>query len=243
MARATADRNGIDLAQAIAKARQARAQAPEAPEPLFALCALLLRHGDPAANELLPQLEAFRTYGAGWQHLGDALMQLQHWEGASVAFARAEAANPADLASAFGLGRALQAQGRNAEAAAIFERVVARAPDFAAAWYALGLMRDEQGDPAAATAYRQALKADPSLHEAALNLGIANQEQGDLEGALDAYGHAFRTRPEAIGRIAHALASSPTGCLFLDLGALQRLLGERAAIAPRSEALAINARS
>jgi tetratricopeptide (TPR) repeat protein len=231
-----------DLARAIAEARQALARAPDAPGPLFTLCALLLRRGDPAANALLPRLEAFRAFSAGWRQLGDALLARRHWEGASVAFARAEAADPADPAGPFGQGRAQQGLGRITEAAGAFERAVACAPKLAPAWYALGLMRDELGDPAAATAYRRALAADPTLHEAALNLGVACQEQGDLEAALDAYGQALRTRPEAIGRIAHALSSSPTGTLFLDLAALERLLRERVPLASGAEALAVDAR-
>jgi tetratricopeptide (TPR) repeat protein len=105
---------------------------------------------------------------------------------------------------------------------------VALQPRFAPAWFLLGLVRDDLRDPAAAAAYGAALDADPGLHEAALNLGIARQEAGDLDGALDAYGRALRTRPEALGRIAHALSSSPTGCLFLDLAGLRQILLARA---------------
>jgi tetratricopeptide (TPR) repeat protein len=242
MSAAAQDQDGADLAEAIAQARRALAHAPNAPGPLFVLCALLLRRGDPEANALLPRLEAFRGYGAGWCQLGEALLARRHWEGAAAAFARAEAAEPADPAGHFGQGRAQQGLGRIAAAAAAFERAADCNPGFAQAWFALGLMRDELGDPAAIVAYRAAVMADPGLHEAALNLGVACQERGDLEAALDAYGQALRTRPAAIGRIAHALSSSPTGALFLDLAGLERALRDRAPLAPGAEALAIDAR-
>jgi tetratricopeptide (TPR) repeat protein len=212
----------------IIEARQALARNPDAPEPLFALCALLLRQGDASANALLPRLDAFRSYAAGWVRLGEALLAARQIEGAAIAFGRAQAAEPASPTGPFGLGRCLRAQGKLPEAAAAFERTVALAPRLAQAWFALGLVRDDLRDPEAAGAYRAALEADPALHEAALNLGIACQESGDLDGAFDAYGLAYRTRPEALGRIAHALSSSPTGCLFLDPADLRRGLLDRA---------------
>ncbi|HUN53025.1 MAG TPA: tetratricopeptide repeat protein, partial [Candidatus Sulfotelmatobacter sp.] len=63
---------------------------------------------------------------------------------------------------------------------------------------------------------------------AALNLGVALQESGELEAALDAYGQALRLRPESFGRIAQALVAAPAGTLFLDLGRLRGELLRRA---------------
>lgn len=220
--------SGDDVPAALSRARRALAQAPDAPEPLFALCALLLGQGDPSANALLPKLERFRAYAPGWLHLGEALLAARQVEGAAIAFGRALAADPRNAAGLFGQGRCLRIQGRSREAAGAFERATALQPRFAQAWFALGLVRDDLGDPAAAAAYRAAVDADPTLHEAALNLGIACQETGELDQALDAYGRALRTRPEALGRIAHALSSSPTGCLFLDPAGLRRTLLARA---------------
>ena len=209
---------------ALFRARQAHERSPEAPEPLFALCALLLGQGDPSANALLPKLERFRAYAPGWLHLGEALLAAKQIEGAAIAFGRALAAEPNNAFGHFGQGRCLREQGRLREAVAALERAVALQPRFAKAWFLIGLIRDDLGDPATAAAYRAALDADPTLHEAALNLGIACQEAGELDQAFDAYGQALRTRPEALGRIAHALSSSPTGCLFLDLAGLRRTL-------------------
>ena len=212
------------VSAAISRARQALAAAPDAPEPLFALCALLLGQGDASANDLLPKLERFRTYAPGWLRLGEALFAARHMDAAAIAFGRVLAAEPANALGHAGQGRCLREQGRLKEAAAAFERAVTVMPGFAKAWFLLGLVRDDLGAPDAAAAYRAALDVDPSLHEAALNLGIACQEANDIDGALLAYGQAFKTRPESLGRIAHALSSSPTGCVFLDLDDLRQTL-------------------
>ena len=212
----------------ISRARQALALAPDAPEPLFALCALLLGQGDVSANDLLPKLERFRAYAPGWLRLGEAFFSAKHMEAAAIAFGRALAAEPENALGHFGQGRCLREQGYLQDAAAAFERAVTLEPRFARAWFLLGLIRDDLGQPEAAAAYRAALDADPTLHEAALNLGIACQEAGDIDGALLAYGSAYKTRPGSLGRIAHALSSSPTGCLFLNLAELRKTLLARA---------------
>lgn len=212
------------VSAAIFRARAALAATPDAPEPLFALCALLLGQGDVSANDLLPKLERFRTYAPGWLRLGDALLTAKHTDAAAIAFGRVLAAEPANALGHFGQGRCLREQGRLPEAATAFERAVALKPAFAKAWFLLGLIRDDLGGRDADMAYRAALDADPSLHEAALNLGIACQEANDIEGALVAYGQALKTRPESLGRIAHALSSCPTGCVFLDLADLRQTL-------------------
>ena len=63
-------------------------------------------------------------------------------------------------------------------------------------------------------------------HEAALNLGVALQELGELEPALDAYALAYRLRPDSFGRIAQSLVSGRVGALWLDPARLrQRLAG------------------
>jgi tetratricopeptide (TPR) repeat protein len=77
----------------------------------------------------------------------------------------------------------------------------------------------------AATAYRKALEKKPDHAEAALNLGTVLQEKGDLDGAMAAYGDAYRLRPAMFGSIAMALTSAPHGRLWLDEAALRRSLG------------------
>lgn len=76
----------------------------------------------------------------------------------------------------------------------------------------------------AVVAYRRTLEAEPAFAEAAVNLGSALQETGDLESARSAYGAAIRVRPETFGRIAQSLAAAPSGEVWLDLAALRQSL-------------------
>ncbi len=108
---------------------------------------------------------------------------------------------------------------------AAFGRAVAIDPGLAAAWFALGGLRQDLRDPSgAADAYRSALRARPDLHEAAFNLGVALLDCGLLDDALHAFARALATRPESFGRIAQALVSGPTGCLWLEPDGLRRAL-------------------
>jgi tetratricopeptide (TPR) repeat protein len=110
-------------------------------------------------------------------------------------------------------------------AASLLERAtVSETP--AAAWFDLGLVRQDLRDfPAAATAYRKAIEIKPDFAEAALNLGIVLQESGDPDAAMSAYRSAYRLRPALFGSIAMALTSGSHGRLWLDENALRRALG------------------
>ena len=215
-------------------AQEARSQAPDAPEPAFLLCSLLLARRDPAANALLGTLSAFEGFAPGWEELGHALAAQQP-AAAQVAFGRAaeayaamEARTPT-AALAHRLGTALRQAGRLSEARDAMRRAVTRDPSGAQAWFSLGVLcQDLHDGPGAAEAFRAALAARPDFHEAAFNLGVACQEEGYLEAALDAYAVAWRLRPEAFGRIAQALVSPGVGRLWLHPSALRRDLAARA---------------
>ena len=102
----------------------------------------------------------------------------------------------------------------------------------ARAWFLLGVSSADAGRrDAAAAAYRRALAIEPTLAEAAVNLGTLLQESGDLAGAKAAYGEALRLRPDTFGRIAQAMTTSPKGELWLDLGALRQDLTGRRSLA------------
>jgi tetratricopeptide (TPR) repeat protein len=132
---------------------------------------------------------------------------------------------PDNIEAAARLGRLAWEDGDHAAALTLLERAVAGdAP--ASVWFDLGLIRQDLRDHVgAATAYRAALEKKPDFAEAALNLGVALQETGDLDGAMRAYAQAYRLHPQMFGSIAMALTSAPHGRLWLDEAALRRSLG------------------
>ena len=123
------------------------------------------------------------------------------------------------------LGRLAWEDGEPALAASFLDRATAAdAP--ASVWFDLGLARQDLRDhTGAATAFRKALAFKPDFAEAALNLGTALQDEGDIDAAMAAYATAYRLRPAMFGSIAMALTSAPHGRLWIDEDALRRSLG------------------
>ena len=195
----------------------------DAAERSFALCASLLRSGDPGAGAVLDGcLQRFPQEAAGWRLLGDTLAELGQPEAALVCVERARRAAPTAEAC-LRVGTALQALGRPAPARAAFAEAAALDPRSVRARFLEGVAAQDAGDLAgAAAAYGSALALDPALAEAALNLGTVRQEMGDVAGARAAYGAAVRLKPDSFGRAAQALATARSGELWLDLRALRR---------------------
>jgi tetratricopeptide (TPR) repeat protein len=103
----------------------------------------------------------------------------------------------------------------------------------AKAAFARALAAHARGDPAQEeAALRRALAHVPQMVEAEVNLAIVLQSRGALEAAMAHYGRAFVRRPDAFGRIAHALASEPRGAVWLDADALRAALREAATRPP-----------
>jgi tetratricopeptide (TPR) repeat protein len=243
-----AARESDDVAGAAAFFRRAAALAPDRADAAFLTCVTLLELGDPEAGTLLPLLlDRFPDDGEGWRLLGAALQRADQPAAALVAFTRATYTMPS-LALHLRRGMLLESLGRLAEAADAYraaadhalclrrmsdteraavalERAVALAPDNSDAWFAAGLVRQDQREfGSAADAYRRALELQPDLAEAAVNLGICHQENGDIAAAKTAYRLALKLRPDTFGRVAQALAAAPMGEVWLDLAALRHSL-------------------
>ena len=76
----------------------------------------------------------------------------------------------------------------------------------------------------AIAAYRHSAELRPEFPEVHVNLGIALQRAGDLDGALQSYRQAMRLRGDAFARVAQALPAATKGQLWLDLEKLRRSL-------------------
>src|SRR5699024_4706344 len=136
---------------------------------------------------------------------------------------------PREVRLLYRLGHAQYLAGELTQADSALRKTVQLAPDFAEAWFDIGLIAEDRRQQAvAAEAFQAALTAQPTMAEAAFNLGICLQGTGAMEAALDAYARAFRLRPQYLNSIAQALTSAPAGRLWLDPAALRRALDCRA---------------
>lgn len=138
----------------------------------------------------------------------------------------------AQAAPLYELGRAARALEDLGAARAAFEAATRLQPTLVPAWFALSLVRQDQGDAeSAAQTLERVLALDPGHVEAAVNLGLLRQAQGDLRAAMRSYALAYRERPGTLGRIAHALCSLPCGVLWTDHGAIEAALRDALTLA------------
>ena len=207
---------------AIDAAREAMDREPLRDAPAFLLCVMLLKrqHGE-AQRWLEVCLDRFARPSIGWTDVGSVLLGLGKKEAALVCFAR----GLPDFTTAMRRGLLAKELGRRREARGAFKEAVRLNASSPRAWFLLGTSAQDERDYAAAVvAFRRVRTLAPSIAEAAVNLGIALQESGDLAGAKAAYAHAVQMQPGTFGRIAQALTTSPHGELWLDLDALRRSL-------------------
>lgn len=105
------------------------------------------------------------------------------------------------------LAGALQRAGRPNEAAAAFERVLAREADHGRALHGLAAAQRELGDAAAAErSLRTCLERDPTFVPALYALAGLLRDRGDRDGAIAAYEEVL-TREPGHDRARHLLAS------------------------------------
>lgn len=81
-----------------------------------------------AAQQLQMLVRLRPNYSAAWQNLGNLLLGGEDWTGAEAAFRKVVELSPGNAAGHFQLARALQAQGRDAEASQARERAFALDP-------------------------------------------------------------------------------------------------------------------
>lgn len=119
---------------------------------------------------------------------------------------------PGDAEQSYQQGRERMRRGDIEGALRLYRRAVERAPDFADAWNALGVLAFQRGDlREAERCYRQGTQADPRAFDAALNLGALLLRTGR---ALDALNYNQRA---ANGRPLDATAKAQLGINYFQL--------------------------
>ncbi|HSP69057.1 MAG TPA: tetratricopeptide repeat protein [Bryobacteraceae bacterium] len=104
--------------------------------------------------------------------------------------------------------------GRDPEGAVrSLEEAVSIAPEYSAAWNALGVIAFQNGDGSRAqTFFRRSLEADPAAYEPLVNLGGVLLKAGSAADALEFNQRAVHDRPE------DALANAQLGMNYFTLG-------------------------
>lgn len=167
------------------------------PQRLFDEVCGLLRHGDPRANALLPQLQAYPHHARGWLQLGRMLTRLEQSGAAMVAFDQALAAPEPPLAAALEKADLMIAAGRATAAASWLTEIQQRGVDDVRLSHRLGRAHYAAGNSEAAQAALQATVAQaPDFAEAWFHLGLVEQDLDRPAAAATAYGHALSARPE-----------------------------------------------
>ncbi|GKQ52437.1 tetratricopeptide repeat protein [Bradyrhizobium sp. Ce-3] len=169
------------------------------------------------AIALNPQREAFVEKARTLELAGRKAQAREAWEAILKAIPEHQEANAR-------LGRHAWEAGDLAGALSLLARATASAAP-ASVWFDLGVVKQDLRDhDGAARAYRKTLEIKPDYAEAALNLGIALQESGEPDAAMQAFARAYGLRPQLFGSIAMALTSARHGRLWLDERALRAAL-------------------
>jgi predicted TPR repeat methyltransferase len=119
-----------------------------------------------------------------WRAEGDRKFDARDWDAAAAAYERALAQVPGSADTWYRQGCVRQEQKLDAEAARCFESAVSLDASHAKAWNNLGVSREALGHaPQAAEAYLRALRENPSLLPALVNLSHFYLRTGDYAGA------------------------------------------------------------
>ncbi|MBD2448885.1 TIGR03032 family protein [Nostoc sp. FACHB-152] len=92
---------------------------------------------------------------------------------------------------------ALQKQGQIKEAIAEYEKLLSQYPDYASAWYQLGIIREGQKETdKAILAYQKVIEINPNHAQAHNNLGILRVAAQDLDKSIKCFNAAIESKPD-----------------------------------------------
>ncbi len=198
--------------------RRAHRLAPGSFEWIYDLAYAEMKLGQyrDAARTFRVAVKAQPGYLPAKLNLGECLLSAGQWTESRNLFAAIGRAYPDNPEAYYGLGRAEAQQGDTAEAAAALERACQLFPQYGGAHYALALAYRKLGHPRKAkiqfAAYQANITTDPpavdpmraaveQLNQAPLHYlqrGLALEQAGDLQGAIQAHRKAIELDPDFV---------------------------------------------
>ncbi len=170
-------------------------------------------------------LELDPEFDDAWRGLGGSLMALERPAEALPNYERAVALDPLDYQAWGGLGAVLAMQGRIQEAEAAHRRSLAIfADERVVTNYGRVLALLGRSDDAIEM-YRNALRLDPKLASASMQLGLLYEELGRPAEALRELEHAVRLTADPEARLSLATALWGVGRAAEAIAALRELVG------------------
>jgi len=134
-----------------------------------------------------------------------------------------------------GLAAAAFAAEDYASAAIHCAALVKVAPDAFEGWFNLGVALEKAGRPDAAKAYAEALRLRPNDAELHINLGVACQDSGDKEKAMECYRRALQLDPDSATALWNLALLLEQERSFADAEKLYTHLLNKAPDAPHAE--------
>jgi tetratricopeptide (TPR) repeat protein len=192
-------------AEAIPAYQKVLAKQPDLFEAQLNLAVLLLRTKRPA--DALPLLEKAQAQQPKQfrpnYYLGEAHLDLQHWESAETALQAALAIDAANAPAMASLGKALAKQGRVKESANWYQSAVKTDPSFKEALLELAGFHEAAGQKAEAAALYRLFPDNGAARE---RLGVLLLEQGEAADAVAQLEKAVAESPTTANRLALATA-------------------------------------
>jgi tetratricopeptide (TPR) repeat protein len=189
--------------------RQAMAVAPHDHEPRSALARLYLSQGKKdQAEEFLKQSKAdFPDDSTGYRMLGDFYFSLGDMDKALAEYASLYQDHPLDSQVKKNYVQLLIIKHRSEEARKLDDEILKSLPNDPEGLVYRGQLQLGDGHPDQAIATLQtAIKSDPDNGIAHFNLGVALDQQGNLQRAQSEWQEAARLRPDSLD-VQRALAS------------------------------------
>jgi tetratricopeptide (TPR) repeat protein len=122
------------------------------------------------------------------------LRRMGQVEGTTISFTSLQA--PKDARKAFEKGREAVGKKKYAEAGAQFEKAVQLYPNYAAAWFELGMIHEREKDiEPARQAYREALRADSKFVKPYLQLAVLSAQERKWEEVAETAGRVLKLNP------------------------------------------------